>query len=54
MSRRASNIRVRVGILGASGYTGADLVRLLAGHPQASIELLTANTHAGEPMAAVF
>ncbi len=54
MSRRASNIRVKVGILGASGYTGADLVRLLAGHPQASIELLTANTHAGEQMAAVF
>jgi N-acetyl-gamma-glutamyl-phosphate reductase len=46
--------RVRVGILGASGYTGAELVRILAHHPQAEIRLLTADRHAGKPLAEVF
>ena len=46
--------RVRTAILGASGYTGAELVRLLAHHPSAELGLLTADRHAGKPMAAVF
>jgi N-acetyl-gamma-glutamyl-phosphate reductase len=46
--------RVRVGILGASGYTGADLVRLIARHPHAEIAVLTADRHAGKPVEAVF
>ena len=37
----ASN-QLRIGILGASGYTGVELVRLLVRHPNASIALLTA------------
>ena len=41
-------------MLGASGYTGADAVRLLARHPHAEIAALTANTHAGKAMAEVF
>src|SRR5260370_22682843 len=44
----------KIGILGASGYTGADAVRLLARHPNAEISVLTANTHAGKAMAQVF
>lgn len=48
------NNRIGVGILGASGYTGADLVRLLACHPQVHIRVLTANAHAGKSMADVF
>jgi len=44
----------KVGILGASGYTGADAVRLLARHPHAEITALTANTHAGKAMSEVF
>jgi len=44
----------KIGILGASGYTGADAVRLLARHPNAEISALTANTHAGKAMAEVF
>ncbi len=43
-----------VAIVGASGYTGAELVRLLAGHPAASIRALTADRRAGEPLGAVF
>src|SRR5437764_11269056 len=44
----------KIGILGASGYTGADAVRLLARHPHAEIAALTANTHAGKAMNEVF
>ena len=46
--------KIRIGVLGASGYTGADLVRLAARHPDIEIAALTANTHAGKAMAEVF
>lgn len=45
---------VKIGVLGASGYTGADLVRLALGHPLIEVTLLTANTHAGKRYADVF
>jgi N-acetyl-gamma-glutamyl-phosphate reductase len=44
----------KIGIIGASGYTGADAVRLLARHPGVEISALTANTHAGKTMDEVF
>ncbi len=44
----------RVAILGASGYTGAELIRLLAAHPAVEVVLLTADRHAGRPVAEVF
>jgi len=50
----ATTNRLRIGILGASGYTGAELVRLLAHHPQIEIRLLTADRQAGRPLAEVF
>jgi N-acetyl-gamma-glutamyl-phosphate reductase len=46
--------KIRIGVLGASGYTGADLVRLGLLHPAMLITALTANTHAGKAMAEVF
>jgi len=46
--------KLKIGVLGASGYTGADLVRLLATHPNAEIRVLTANQHAGKPMREVY
>jgi len=46
--------RAKIGILGASGYTGAELVRLLIRHPHVDIVLLTADRRAGKPMADVF
>jgi len=46
--------RLRIAILGASGYTGAELVRLLSRHPRAEIVLMTADRNAGEPYSAVF
>ena len=42
---------MKVGILGASGYTGAELLRLLAGHPSLEVAVVTAHSHAGEPVA---
>ncbi len=41
-------------MIGASGYTGADLVRLAVRHPHIEIVALTANSHAGKPMAEVY
>lgn len=45
---------VRVAILGASGYTGAELVRLLARHPSFRMSVLTGDRKAGQSMASVF
>ncbi len=44
----------RIAILGASGYTGAELVRLIATHPQMRIVALSADRKAGMAMAEVF
>ena len=43
-----------LGVLGASGYTGSELVRLLLRHPRAELVLLTADRRAGQEMRAVF
>jgi len=45
---------IRTAVLGASGYTGAELLRLLAGHPGYEVRALTAERHAGQPLEAVF
>jgi len=39
---------MKAGIVGASGYTGAELLRLLAGHPGFDVAVATAHAHAGE------
>ncbi len=44
----------RIAILGASGYTGAELIRLIASHPAMEIAALSGDRRAGEPMAAVY
>lgn len=43
-----------IAILGASGYTGAELVRLIATHPEMTIAALSADRKAGQAMADVF
>jgi len=50
----SENGKIRVGILGASGYTGADLVRLLVVHPNVEIVLMTAERKAGLTIGEVF
>jgi N-acetyl-gamma-glutamyl-phosphate reductase len=44
----------KIAILGASGYTGAELVRLIATHPDLEIAALAANSKAGQSMGEVF
>ncbi|HTZ00981.1 MAG TPA: N-acetyl-gamma-glutamyl-phosphate reductase, partial [Xanthobacteraceae bacterium] len=46
--------KAKIAILGASGYTGAELLRLLLRHPGAEMALLTAERRAGRTMAEVF
>jgi N-acetyl-gamma-glutamyl-phosphate reductase len=43
---------MKAGILGASGYTGSELLRLLAGHPEFEVAVATAHSHAGEAVGA--
>jgi N-acetyl-gamma-glutamyl-phosphate reductase len=45
---------LKAAILGASGYTGAELVRLLSQHPNVEIVALTADRQAGKTLGAVF
>jgi N-acetyl-gamma-glutamyl-phosphate reductase len=44
----------RVAVLGASGYTGAEMLRLLAGHPGVEVVLATGDSQAGTPIAALY
>ena len=46
--------RIRIAVLGASGYTGADLVRLALTHPHIEIAALSANSKAGQTMAEIW
>src|SRR5215467_9282947 len=46
--------KAKIGVLGASGYTGAELLRLLIPHPRVEIVLLTAERRAGQDMRQVF
>jgi len=48
------NSKANIAILGASGYTGAELVRLLAQHPAVNIAAMTADRKAGEAYGAVY
>ncbi|HEX3439794.1 MAG TPA: N-acetyl-gamma-glutamyl-phosphate reductase, partial [Pseudolabrys sp.] len=46
--------KAKVGVLGASGYTGSELVRMLLRHPNVELTLLTAERSAGKAMRDVF
>jgi N-acetyl-gamma-glutamyl-phosphate reductase len=45
---------VKIGIAGASGYTGLELIRLLVGHPGVELTVLTSETFQGQNIAEVF
>jgi len=46
--------KLNIAILGASGYTGAELIRLLQNHPHANIAILTGDSQAGKQMGEVY
>ncbi len=45
---------VKVGIVGGTGYTGAELLRLLASHPALEVAVITSRGEAGRPVAELF
>ena len=46
--------KVKVAVLGASGYAGEELLRILLRHPGVEIVAITSRKNAGEPVSAVF
>jgi len=44
----------KVGIVGGTGYTGAELLRILATHPEAELTAITSRREAGTPVAELF
>ena len=50
----SSNAPLRVGIVGASGFTGAELMRLIASHPNMSLVVATGDSQAGTKVRSVY
>ncbi|HLR14075.1 MAG TPA: N-acetyl-gamma-glutamyl-phosphate reductase [Burkholderiaceae bacterium] len=50
----AAHQHIKAGIVGGTGYTGVELLRLLAGHPNVTLSAITSRTEAGTPVAAMF
>jgi N-acetyl-gamma-glutamyl-phosphate reductase len=44
----------KIAVVGASGYSGEELIRLLQQHPSADLVCVTSRQHAGQPLGAVF
>lgn len=45
---------IKIGIVGGTGYTGVELLRLLAGHPQAELRVITSRADAGSLVSQMF
>lgn len=54
MANATNNQSVRVGVVGATGYTGVELLRLLAQHPGADLRVVTSRGEAGTAVADLF
>ena len=50
----SSQGKIKVGIVGGTGYTGVELLRLLVSHPQVEITAVTSRAEAGIPVAQMF
>lgn len=51
---KATGQTFRVGIVGGTGYTGVELLRLLASHPRVTVSVITSRTEAGQPVSDLF
>jgi N-acetyl-gamma-glutamyl-phosphate reductase len=47
-------MKIKIAIIGASGYTGAELLRILHNHPQAQIVYLSSQTNEGLPLSQIY
>ena len=45
---------IRVGVVGSTGYAGAELVRILSGHPKVELTLLTSRQYDGQPYSHIY
>ena len=45
---------IKAGVVGATGYTGSETLRLLAGHPDVDVEVITSRTEQGKNVAEIF
>lgn len=45
---------IKVGIVGGTGYTGVELLRILASHPQAEVTVITSRAEAGRQVSELF
>jgi N-acetyl-gamma-glutamyl-phosphate reductase len=45
---------IKVGVVGGTGYTGVELLRLLAAHPETELVVITSRSEAGKPVADLF
>lgn len=46
--------KIKIGIVGGTGYTGVELLRILAAHPHAELKVITSRGEAGTPVAKMF
>lgn len=49
-----SELNLKIGIVGATGYTGVELLRLLSAHPYAKVQVITSRSEAGMAIADYF
>ncbi|MGI8491333.1 MAG: N-acetyl-gamma-glutamyl-phosphate reductase [Acidimicrobiales bacterium] len=54
MPRQTNSRSLKIGVLGASGYAGAELLRLLVSHPAFDLEVAAAETQAGSRVAQLY
>ena len=47
-------VKIRVAVVGATGYTGFELVTLLLQHPKVELTEITSQSYAGQPISEVF
>ena len=46
--------RCRISVVGAAGYAGGEVLRLLSAHPKVTLEMIASETYAGKPLRAAF
>jgi N-acetyl-gamma-glutamyl-phosphate reductase len=50
----SQEVKIKIGIVGGTGYTGVELLRLLATHPNAQLRAITSRSEAGRPVADLY